>query len=276
MARYAIGDVQGCFQPLQQLVAEFDFNPSKDQLWFTGDLVNRGPDSAQVLRWVRDLGEAAVCVLGNHDLHLLAYAEGICERRDRDTLDDVLAASDADELLNWLRRRPLMVIEGTDVLLHAGLAPNWSVEHALLLAREVEQRLRAEGAKYRKLLKKMYGNEPAKWDDALTGADRRRVIINAFTRLRFCSATGQMGLCYKGPPGSQPARYLPWYNFYQQAPYRFIFGHWSTHGDNQQANALCIDHGCVWGGRLTAVRLDTSPPQWYSVSCRSQQIRHED
>jgi len=273
MCCYAIGVVQGCFQSLQKLVAEFNFDPGRDRLWFTGDLVNRGPDSLAVLRWVRDLGSAATTVLGNHDLHLLAYAQGICPRRAGDTLDEILRAPDARDLLNWLRSRPLMVVEDSTVLVHAGLAPGWSVEKAMTLAAEIESRLQDDGPRYRKLLKKMYGNEPDRWEDGLEGPDRRRIIINAFTRLRYCTTDGRFGLRYKGPPGSQPRNFRPWYTFHKKIPMRYVFGHWSSHGDNKQDNAICLDHGCIWGGRLSAVRLDSEPYKWYSVSCRSPSAR---
>jgi len=273
MAWYAIGDVQGCYLSLQKLLTEFDFDPAHDQLWFTGDLVNRGPDSLEVLRWVRSLGASATTVLGNHDLHLLAYAEGQSLKRRGDTLDQILQAPDAEMLLDWLRHRPLLVERNETVLLHAGLAPGWTLDEAKILASEVETCLQSGGPNYQELLHTMYGNEPDRWTDNLQGPDRYRVIINAFTRLRFCARDGRFGLRFKGPPGSQPKTYRPWYTYHQQSRVRFVFGHWSTHGDNLQDNALCLDHGCVWGGRLSAVRLDVDPPRWYSVSCRSPRQR---
>lgn len=270
MAWYAIGDVQGCYHALRKLVADISFNPDRDRLWFTGDLVNRGPDSLAVLRWVRDLRETATTVLGNHDLHLLALSEGLCATKPGDTLEAVLDAPDREELLDWLRRRPLLVVEQGRALLHAGLAPGWRLAQARSLAGEVEGRLRGDKPVYRQLLKQMYGNKPCRWDNGLSGVARHRVIINAFTRLRYCRADGHMGLRYKGPPGSQPPDYRPWYEYHRDVPVRFVFGHWSSHGDSTQDNAMCLDHGCVWGGRLTAVRLDVDPLRWYSVSCGSR------
>lgn len=270
MAWYAIGDVQGCHTALRRLLAELDFDQAKDRLWFTGDLVNRGPDSLSVLRWVRGLGDRAATVLGNHDLHLLAYAEGLAQRKAGDTLDPILSAPDRDELLDWLRQRPLLVREAGNMLIHAGLAPEWGMEQAELLAREVESALRGDRRSFRRLLRDMYGNEPDHWYDGLVGAERQRVIINAFTRLRFCRADGRMGLRFNGPPGSQPDDYRPWYEFQRDLPVRLVFGHWAAHGARARANALCLDQGCVWGGRLTAVRLDADPPRWFSVDCRSQ------
>lgn len=258
MAFYAIGDVQGCYGPLCRLLDRLRFDPAADRLWFAGDLVNRGPASARVLRLLISLGAAAQTVLGNHDLHLLAAAEGLRPRRPRDTFGDVLQAPDRDELLDWLRRRPLMLRETGRalVMVHAGLLPVWDVALALALAHEVERVLR--GPDYRVLITSMYGNEPAAWSDALAGAERWRCVINALTRMRFCDANGRMDLSLAGPPGSQPAHLFPWY----EAPGRrsedhtIVFGHWSALGCGHRGGTLSLDDGCVWNRRLCAVRLD--------------------
>lgn len=269
MAVYAIGDVQGCYEELNALLAALSFDSGRDRLWFTGDLVNRGPASVRVLRLVKGLGEAAVAVLGNHDLHLLAVAEGYEHPRTKDTFDDVLGAPDRDELLQWLRRRPLLHRErGFDeVMVHAGLAPQWDVETAAACAGEVEAAL--VGADYRALLANMYGDLPEAWSPDLSGWERLRFIINCLTRLRYCDAAGRIALDAKGPPGSQPAGYLPWF----QVPGRrsagrpVIFGHWSTLGVRAEGGVFALDGGCVWGGSLTAMRLD-GDRRLVAVPCR--------
>ena len=268
MAVYAIGDVQGCLAPLRQLLERVDFDSARDTLWFTGDLVNRGPDSLGVLRLVRDLGERAVTVLGNHDLHLLALAAGIDKKKQRDTLDDVLAAPDRDELLDWLRGRPLLHHDTTlgYTLVHAGLLPPWGLTEAQQLAREVEAALHMEPKGF---FRHMYGNQPDRWDNGLRGPERLRVVVNAFTRLRYCTPEGCMDLEQKGAPGSQPPGLLPWF----EAPHRrsrdlrVVFGHWSTLGRYQGNGVMSLDSGCVWGRALTAVRLDSDPPEFHEAPC---------
>jgi bis(5'-nucleosyl)-tetraphosphatase (symmetrical) len=256
MATYAIGDVQGCFDALRALMEEIGFSDARDRLWFVGDLANRGPQSAQVLRYVRNLGERAVSVYGNHDLHLLMVAEGYGRRHEEDTLDDVLHAPDRDELVAWLRHRPLLHREDDYVLVHAGLLPQWEVGRARELAAEVEAAL--QSPRYPHFLAHMYGSEPAAWRDDLAGWDRLRVIVNAMTRLRFCTADGVMELRAKGPVNKAPPGCLPWF----QVPGRrsrghtVIFGHWSALGFRQEDKLLALDTGCVWGGSLTAVRLE--------------------
>jgi bis(5'-nucleosyl)-tetraphosphatase (symmetrical) len=250
MATYAIGDVQGCFDELQQLLARFRFTKA-DRLWFVGDLVNRGPKSLDTLRFARDLGERAVVVLGNHDLHLVAQYEGLARMRPDDTLEDVLDSAAPSDLIAWLRTRSLMHVEGRYAMVHAGLLPQWSTGMALSLAREVERAL--AGADYREFLKNMYGSKPDRWSDALTGWDRLRVIVNAMTRLRFCTPDGTMDLRAKGATG--PAGYVPWYEARSDAQ-TIVCGHWSALGVKLTDKLAALDSGCVWGGRLTALRLE--------------------
>lgn len=273
MAVYAIGDVQGCLDPLEALLTEIDFRADRDFLWFTGDLVNRGPRSLEVLRFVQQLGQRAVVVLGNHDLHLLAVASGHAKRKRRDTLDAVLAAPDRDGLLEWLRSRPLLHSDETVgyTLIHAGLLPQWDLETALRLAREVEGLLR--GPDHVKFFAHMYGNLPDRWNEALRGHDRARLIVNSFTRLRYCDLEGAMDLRYKGAPGTQPVDLLPWFRVpgRRSRGQRLVFGHWSTLGLHHGDNVIGLDSGCVWGGEVSAARLDVEPPQFFRVACPAAQ-----
>ena len=257
--------MQGCFEPLRRLVASLPFDPARDRLWFVGDLVNRGPDSLACLRYVKSLGDAAVAVLGNHDLHLLCVAAGVEPRKKRDTLDDVLAAPDRDELIEWLRQRPLMHAQGGFALVHAGLLPQWSVERALQLAAEVERELR--GARYRDLLERMYGDQPDRWKDELAGIERLRVIINAMTRLRVIDDDGAMVLKFKGEPGDAHDDWTPWFDMpgRRSRDHAVIFGHWSALGFLARPDVIGLDSGCVWGRSLTAVRLEDRAP--FSVAC---------
>jgi bis(5'-nucleosyl)-tetraphosphatase (symmetrical) len=260
MPVYAIGDVQGCFDELMGLLEKVCFDPKIDRLWFTGDLVNRGPDSLKVLRFVRDLCEqgAALTVLGNHDLHMLAVAEGLAPFHHGDTLDEIFAAPDREALLSWLRRQPLMHHDAgiNYTLVHAGLPPQWDLAAAQACAQEVEVVL--QGEDYRDFFAHMYGDEPGIWDDELTGWDRLRFITNCFTRLRFCKANGEQCLKAKGEPGTQPTGCLPWF----EAPgrnsreLRVVFGHWSTLGLYRNNGVISLDTGCLWGDQLTAMRLD--------------------
>lgn len=221
-----------------------------------GDLVNRGPDSLACVRFVKGLGERAVTVLGNHDLHLICVAEGIEKRRKRDTLDDVLQAPDRDELVAWVRHQPLMHVENGFALVHAGLLPAWTVERARALAAEVEAQLR--GPQYRQLLVRMYGDEPRSWSDELQGIDRWRVIINAMTRLRVCDERGTMVLKFKGEPGEANPGWMPWFDApgRRSSDHAIVCGHWSALGLRLRPDLLSIDSGCVWGRALTAVRLE--------------------
>ncbi len=258
MAIYAIGDIQGCFDELQSLLDLCRFDPASDQLWLTGDLVNRGPDSLQVLRFVRGLGESAITLLGNHDLHLLAVAEGLGKLRRPDTLQQIFDAPDREELLHWLRQRPLLHHDETlnTTLLHAGLPPQWDLTAARRYSAEVEAVLRSEH--YCDFFTHMYGDKPNRWAGDLQGWDRLRFIVNCFTRLRFCRADGELCLQAKGEPGSQPAGYMPWYRVpgRRSKDTRVVFGHWSTLGLYQDDGVLSLDTGCLWGGQLTAARLD--------------------
>ena len=266
MSIYAIGDVQGCYEPLRRLLERIAYDPARDRLWFVGDLVNRGPESLQTLRFVRSLGESASVVLGNHDLHLLAVAEGVCEPHREDTLDDILRAPDRDELLDWLRHRSLMHASDGYSMVHAGLLPQWDIPGALALAGEVEAALRSE--RRHELFQHMYGNTPAQWSDALEGYPRLRVIINAMTRLRMCTAEGMMEFDHKTAPSDGPAGYVPWFDVPQRASRRtpVICGHWAALGLMLREDVLAIDTGCVWGRELTALRLEDR--QLFQCGCR--------
>jgi bis(5'-nucleosyl)-tetraphosphatase (symmetrical) len=252
MATYAIGDVQGCYDELQALLALIGFNATHDRLWFVGDLVNRGPKSLEVLRFVKDLGDRAVVVLGNHDLHLLTQHEGLERRRPDDTFDDVLGAPDARELVDWVRTWPMMHVEGNFAMVHAGLLPKWTIQFALSLGKEVETALRAPD--YRDFLANMYGSKPERWHDSLMGWDRLRVIVNAMTRMRFCTPEGVMEFHAKGV--ETPSGYFPWYETRTGAELAIVFGHWSQLGLKLDERIAALDTGCVWGGALTALRLD--------------------
>jgi bis(5'-nucleosyl)-tetraphosphatase (symmetrical) len=250
-----IGDLQGCLGSLKQLLAQ---TPAATRLVFVGDLVNRGPQSLACLRYVRDLGARAQSVLGNHDLHLLAVAAGIRPLHADDTLQEILDAPDRDELLDWVRTRPLALHEEGALFVHAGVLPQWTVEQALALAGEVESGLRS--ADHRRFLATMYGNQPARWDEALTGPDRMRCVINALTRLRYVTADGTMDLKVKEGVGHAPPGLIPWFDHPARAthPARgglpIVFGHWSALGLINRADIVSLDTGCVWGGKLTALR----------------------
>jgi bis(5'-nucleosyl)-tetraphosphatase (symmetrical) len=262
MATYAIGDLQGCADELQALLSTLPFERARDRLWFVGDLVNRGPKSLAALRFVRSLGEAAVVVLGNHDFHLLCLAEGFAQQRSDDTLEEVLAAPDAPQLLEWLRRRPLMHVAAGYAMVHAGLLPQWTIDQAQALAREVEAALR--GRQYREFLSHLYGTEPRAWRDDLTGWDRLRVIVNAMARLRYCSAAGEMALAAEGrdaPPG-----YRHWFELRPATELPVICGHWSALGLKLTEKLVALDSGCVWGGSLSALRLEDR--RLFQVPCR--------
>jgi bis(5'-nucleosyl)-tetraphosphatase (symmetrical) len=255
---YAVGDIQGCYRSFAALLDRLKFDPSSDRLWLVGDLVNRGPDSLSVLRRVAELGASATAVLGNHDLHLLATAAGVRRRGSRDTLQQVLDAPDADELLDWLRRRPLLHYDRTHdrVLVHAGIPPGWTIDEALENAAEVEALLR--GPHWRYGLEAMYGNDPPRWTQDLEYQSRVRFTINALTRMRFCDRTGALDLERSGPPGSQPRDLVPWFDVpgRKAAATHIVFGHWSALGIVRRADLTALDSGCVWGGELTAAALD--------------------
>jgi bis(5'-nucleosyl)-tetraphosphatase (symmetrical) len=272
MARYAIGDIQGCCDELKALLERCNYSADRDQLWFVGDLVNRGPQSLETLRFVRALGANATVVLGNHDLHLLALAYGSKRKqKDGDTLAEILDAPDRDQLLEWLSGRPLAVFDEPrgDFLVHAGLVPGWTPRQAAKYAREVEAVLRQDA---RTLFDAMYGNKPDRWNESLRGMDRLRFIINVFTRMRYCQADGTVDLKMKDAPGDQPDGFYPWFDTPGRASsdVRVICGHWSTLGLVRRKDLLALDTGCVWGGALTAVNLDAqdAPVQ---LACRSHQ-----
>lgn len=253
---FVIGDVQGCYTQLRQLVDKIDAVSPQTRLLFAGDLVNRGPESLDTLRYVRSLGDRANSVLGNHDLHLLAVAHHVKKAHRSDTLDDILAADDRDDLLEWLRQRPLAIDCGDrHLLVHAGVFPDWSFAQCLALAQEIETTLR--GSEFVALLRDMYGNLPDQWHDDLQGIDRQRCIINAFTRVRFCHHNGRMDFELKESSNQAPQHLLPWFDLAQRRTQAdtIIFGHWSTLGLVLRDNLISLDTGCVWGGKLSAVRL---------------------
>ncbi|PCI09130.1 MAG: diadenosine tetraphosphatase [Gammaproteobacteria bacterium] len=272
MARYAIGDVQGCFDELKQLLTLIRFNSDCDQLWFCGDLVNRGPQSLETLRFIKSLEGNAVTVLGNHDLHLLATAYTHKKPGKKDTLDKLLQATDADELLNWLRYQPMLYHDEDNniTMLHAGIHPHWSIKKARELANEVENLLRSDN--HINFYKHMYGDKPLNWNDTLSGWSRYRFITNILTRLRYCDRQGNASLNTKGAPGSQAEHLMPWYEIPERVSQRdtIIFGHWSTlphAGEKCINNTYATDSGCLWGGKLTAIRIDERPFIYTQLDC---------
>jgi bis(5'-nucleosyl)-tetraphosphatase (symmetrical) len=276
MAIYAIGDVQGCYDELLKLLDKIHYKEDRDQLWFTGDLVNRGPKSLQTLRMIRAMDANAVSVLGNHDLHLLATAYDHQKPGKKDTIDDILAARDKEQLFDWLRSRPLIHVDkDLDlVMVHAGLHPDWSIEKAQSLAHEVESVLRSE--KHVLFYKHMYGDKPRKWSDKLESWPRFRYITNIFTRLRYCDESGATSMSTKGAPGTQPKGLHPWFEIQNRCSKndQIIFGHWSTLAllkDYTYTNVYPLDTGCLWGGRLTAMRIDEKPFSKTSIACPETQ-----
>jgi bis(5'-nucleosyl)-tetraphosphatase (symmetrical) len=263
---YLTGDLQGCCDPLDELLATIDFSPSRDRIWLLGDLVNRGPQSLPVLRRLIGLGDAANCLLGNHDLHLLAVAHGVRQPGKGDTLAEILADPRRDALLDWLRHRPLALQACGWLLVHAGVIPQWTAEQTLAHAAEIEALLR--GPDIATFLPAMYGNEPRRWDPALQGPDRWRFIVNTLTRMRLCSADGELEL-KKDAPGEAPPGMRPWF----EHPHRLThdtpiaFGHWSQLGLIDSPLLLSTDTGCVWGGSLTAVRVDGGRREVIQVKC---------
>jgi bis(5'-nucleosyl)-tetraphosphatase (symmetrical) len=273
MTVWAIGDIQGCYDELRALVAQLGFRSDRDQLWFTGDLVNRGPGSVQTLRYVRSLGANAITVLGNHDLHLLAVALATKRKvKSGDTIADVLEAPDRDELLEWLLSRPLAHLDaGRNVLLiHAGLVPQWDVHTAVSLAREVEGALKKRP---RALFDEMYGDQPDKWSDSLEGMDRLRFAINVLTRLRVCTKEGRVDLKMKGGGKDIRPPWKPWFEWdhRQSREVRVLFGHWSALGYVSAHGVTGLDTGCVWGGSLTAIDVDAGGAEPVSTPCRGYQ-----
>lgn len=266
MTRYAVGDLQGCFEPLRCLLDQVEFDPARDQLWSVGDLVNRGPQSLECLRFIAGLGSAARVVLGNHDLHLLAVANGVRPLKRGDTLQPILDAPDCTDLLDWLRRQPLLYRDDGYTMVHAGLAPQWSLEQAAALADEVGAVLR--GPRLLKFLQGMYGDEPARWSDSLTGVARWRTITNYFTRIRFCDKAGTLDLKSKEGPEAAAPGLLPWFNVpgRRSAGQPIVFGHWAALlGRAERADVFALDTGCVWGNQLTLFNLDTR--QYFRCAC---------
>lgn len=266
MSIYAIGDIQGCYDDLLRLLDRIGFNEHDDQLWFAGDLVNRGPKSLETLRFVRSLGESAITVLGNHDMHLLAASCAPKLPPKQETLAPILNAPDRDELIDWLRHRPLFHYGEGFCLIHAGLPPQWDFNTTQEMALLAEQTLKSPD--YMDFLKQMYGNKPDKWSASLTGVARLRFVINCFTRMRYCDDKGRLDFANTGAVGSQPKELSPWFALpnRKSRQMRIIFGHWSTLGYYEGYNCYAIDSGCLWGKQLTAIRLG-DPVTRFSVDC---------
>lgn len=278
MSIYAIGDVQGCYDTLLKLLDRVRFDAAQDRLWFTGDLVNRGGQSLETLRFIRGLGEAAVVVLGNHDLHLIAESVKPLDRRQKNVdLKRVLDAEDAVELIDWLRSRSLLHWDETQrfVMIHAGLSPQWTLERARIEAERVERELRSKD--YKNVLLRMYGDRPGGWSRRLKGLDRTRATINVLTRMRYCDPRGQVSFESKGTPGTQPAGNYPWFEVPGHKPrdFRVVAGHWSALGKFQGLGFFGIDTGCVWGGKLTALRIEADP-EFIAVECAQARSPHAD
>ena len=278
MATYAVGDIQGCYDEFMRLLEQLSFDPEHDKLWIAGDLVNRGPHSLEVVRFVKGLGRRAIVVLGNHDLHLLAVSEGNLKHKSRDhTLDRILEAPDREEILHWMRHRPLMHHSKKRgyTMVHAGLPPQWTVKEALARAQEVEAVLQGDG--FHDFCLQMYGNKPERWDPNLQGIERLRFITNCFTRMRYCDATGRLDLREKGAPGTQAAGLYPWFRAPGRATRddRIVFGHWSTLGFYRGDNVVALDSGCLWGGWLTGLKLKKRrPPVGVQAECAARRTPH--
>ncbi len=278
MSTYAIGDLQGCFSELNELLDVINFNSTNDQLWFVGDIINRGPESLACLRFVKSLGDTARIVLGNHDLHLLAVANDVCKPHKKDTLDDILNADDSEELLNWMRHLPLLVNDNelNFVMVHAGLPPQWTLKETEEFAQETEVLLRSDH--FNDFMKYLYGDEPDEWAESLKGYDRHRYIINALTRIRYCYADGRLNLRAKNAPGKEESYLIPWYSLpnRQTNKNKIIFGHWSTVHlgdvkDFKVFNVYPLDTGCLWGGDMTAMRLEDEKK--FSVTSRQSKSK---
>ena len=276
MSTYVIGDLQGCYQELLDLLDKINFDEGRDRLWFTGDLVNRGPRSLECLRFVKE--NNCITVLGNHDLHLLAVAARQSKKKHKDTLETILSASDRDELLDWLLRRPLLFMDDSMdyLMVHAGLAPQWDVGLAAACAQEVEVLLR--GRDHTEFLSNMYGDKPDIWSDTLRGWDRYRFITNCLTRIRYCTAEGRISMTDKGPPGTRSSVNIPWYAVRNRScnHTKIVFGHWATirlgpSQDFSSANVFPLDGGCVWGGCLMALRLEDET--WFEVPSRQKKVK---
>ncbi len=268
---YLVGDVQGCDDALERLLAAIGFSPSRDHLTVLGDLVNRGPQSLAVLLRLRGLGNAATCLLGNHDLHLLAVAQGVRPAHRSDTVAEILQSAEREALLDWLRRRRLACNASGWLCVHAGVVPQWDAATTLALAAEVEAML--QGPDLADFLPRMYGNEPRRWSDALAGAERWRFVINTLTRIRFCTPDGTLDFAAKEGLGSAPGGYLPWFDVPERRTRDtpIAFGHWSTLGLINRPGLLALDTGCVWGGTLSAVRVDGGRREVVQVECTQAQ-----
>ncbi|MDN3546260.1 symmetrical bis(5'-nucleosyl)-tetraphosphatase [Kinneretia asaccharophila] len=269
---YLIGDLQGCCDAFERLLATLDFSPSRDRLYLLGDLVNRGPASLATLRRLQGLGGAATCLLGNHDLHLLAMAAGVRKPHKGDTAQEILSAPDREALLDWLRQQRMACFAQGWLMVHAGVLPAWSTEQTLDLAAEVEALLR--GPELAEFLPQMYGNEPERWDEGLRGVPRLRCIINALTRLRFCDAQGRMDFKTKDGADAAPPGYMPWFDVpgRRSAGTPIAFGHWSTLGQLLRPDLAALDTGCVWGGQLSALRVDGGRRELIQVECAQAQV----
>ena len=265
MALYLIGDLQGCDDALDRLLSHIDFSPSRDTAYFLGDLVNRGPNNVGVLQRLMRMGSSAQCLLGNHDLHLLAVAHGVRPLHPQDTTQDILNAPHRHDLLDWLRHQHMAIHAHGVLMVHAGVLPSWSVQQTLSLASEVEQALRSDD--WVDFLPKMYGGPPHQWHDDLAPPLRLRVILNALTRMRFCTARGEMDFTVKESADQAPEGLMPWFDVpeRQTAGHMIAFGHWSTLKDTKRQDVVCLDDGCVWGGCLTALKLDNF--ERLSVKC---------
>ena len=268
---YLVGDVQGCCDALERLLAEIGFSASRDRLYVLGDLVNRGPKSLATLRRLRGLGDAASCLLGNHDLHLLAVAHGVRPLHKSDTLSDILDAPDRAAWIDWLRQRRMALFEHGWLMVHAGVVPQWDLATTLQLAGELEQQL--QGPDLGAFLQVMYGNEPARWSEALAGHERLRFAVNVLTRIRFVAGDGTLDLKTKEGAGEAPPGLVPWFDAPQRrtAGTPIAFGHWSTLGLVNRSDLLALDTGCVWGGQLTAVRIDGGRREVIQVACEQAQ-----
>ncbi len=268
MSIYAIGDVQGCYTQLKQLIDKIGFRSDCDKLWFAGDIVNRGPDSLKTVRFIKSLEDNAVTVLGNHDLHLLAVANGRGKQNKKDTFKDILTASDSDVLLDWLSHRPLMHYKKkyNVCLVHAGIHPAWNTKLALSSAAEVESIL--QGPRAHEFFQHMYGDKPGKWSSNLAGWDRLRFITNVFTRMRYINESHKLCLKYKGSPGKQPEGIRPWFEFERASiDLKIVFGHWSTLKDPQLDNLYPLDTGCLWGGKLSALKINHKMKKHVRIKC---------
>lgn len=271
MATYAIGDLQGCFNELEELLSKIKFDPRNDQVWFVGDLVNRGPQSLQTIQYIRRLGDSAQCVLGNHDIHLIACHAGIQKCKPNSSLSQILDCNEADDIIHWLRHQPLLHVDTqlNWVMVHAGFSPQWTLSIAQHCAHQVEQQLCSDH--YIEFLQHAYGNAPNQWHDQLNDVDRWRVILNILTRIRFCDHQGRMDFDCKGPPGSQAKHLHAWFDIPRKSEdINILFGHWSALGLVHRSNLLALDTGCLWGNQLSAARIDIEPITIHQIDCTAK------